>query len=270
MPIMEVPLNQLLSEGNIRNVSQDDPDVLALAESLREDGQKVPISVYPITGNGHYGIRFGHRRFAAASLLGWSALTAVVTDTPSSKAELIIDQYLENEQRAGLTYREKALVYRALLDNGMQQVAIARKCNVSQSDVSTALSMLDVHPSYLDAVGRGKLSPSALEPIYSLSMEDQERLFPAVMQAKTVRKVYALVRADRMMSATEPKSALRGDRGDDELTSSELIAIDNLTQAIELVEQISSLPVTTDRAVKEIASLVGALKSALSTVSKQL
>jgi len=264
--VMEIPLDQLLSDGNIRNVSPDDPQVKALARSLQEDGQKVPISVYPITGNGHYGIRFGHRRFAAASLLGWSALTAVVAEPPASKTELLVDQYLENEQRAGLTYQEKARAYLAMLDSGMAQKEIANTCGVSPSDVSTALSMLTVHPLYLEAVGQGRISPSALEPLHSLRWEDQERLFPAVMQAKTVRKVSSLVRADRMMAAETVKGPACEESRDD-LTSAEIIAIENLRQAVDLVDQASNLPVTTSQASKEIAALTSTLRKMLDRLS---
>jgi len=235
--VVEIPLDQLLSNSNIRNVNPDDPQVKALAESFRENGQKVPISVYPITGNGHYGIRFGHRRFAAASLLGWTALTAVVADPPASETELLVDQYLENEQRAGLSYQEKARAYRAMLESGMAQKDIARQCGVSQSDVSTALSMLTIHPLYLDAVGQGKISPSALEPLNTLGMDDQERLFPAVMQAKTVRKVGSLVRADKLARSEKRVAPADYTDDDEEMTSTEIILLDELQQAIEHVQQ---------------------------------
>ena len=132
--IADIPLEKIKSVGNIRIVQVDDA-VLELAESLSANGLEVPIHVYP--DKGEYVIKFGHRRVAAAKHLGWETVRAIVLEDEAMDAtELIIAQYIENEQRQGLSYIDKARTYAVLKAQGVSQKDIARRFGVSDAAVS--------------------------------------------------------------------------------------------------------------------------------------
>ncbi len=263
--IIQVPLSLLTSEGNIRAVSPEDTDVQALARSLSIEGQKVPIDIYPIQGNGHYGVRFGHRRITAAKALGWDTLTAVVSVPPRTKADLILDQYLENEHRSGLKYVEKANTYHALKDEGYSQEKIATILNVSPSDVSTAVNILRLPQQYHNAIEQGRISPSALEPLIPLSKGDQERLFNAVLSEKTARKVAHLVRADKEKSKTMGQAA-ETYQPDDDVDPMEVLAVDELRQATEHLCVASQIRLTYPALIAEAEAIVARAQACLNTI----
>ena len=58
--LVRIPLKDIKTNGNVRDVDPYGEDIQALAKDMRENGQEVPIDVYPM--NGSYIVRFGHRR----------------------------------------------------------------------------------------------------------------------------------------------------------------------------------------------------------------
>lgn len=198
----EIPLEKIVVAENIRNVK----DVQIMANSLAENGQVVPVQVFALD-NGNYQLVVGHIRLAAAKSLGWETIKAVVEPAPANDVETMVVQYVENEHRQGSSYLEKCQVYKALKDRGLSQKEIAKKFGVSDVDVSLALSTLRAHLVLQQAVQDGKLKPSALEPMLSLPMEDQETLAAAAIQAKTVRAISKLVRAHKIATANENGNA---------------------------------------------------------------
>lgn len=79
--LLAIPVVDMVpSRDNTRAVGADgtDPDLPALAASMQELGQQVPITVYenpPADGRRTYTVIEGHRRLLAAPLAGLSALT---------------------------------------------------------------------------------------------------------------------------------------------------------------------------------------------------
>jgi ParB family transcriptional regulator, chromosome partitioning protein len=86
----------------------DDPTAFAaLKQTIREDGQKVPVELrrHPVQA-GRFQIVYGHRRWRAATELGIN-LKAFVTDM--SDRDMVIAQGIENAARQDLSWIEKAL-----------------------------------------------------------------------------------------------------------------------------------------------------------------
>ncbi len=104
---------------------ESDPDFEALKESIREEGQKVPILVRPHpTNDGFYEIAYGRRRWRACVALGLSVLAVV--DRELSNEALVIAQGKENYERKNLSFIETALfVHRLSQDYPNQTVAKA-------------------------------------------------------------------------------------------------------------------------------------------------
>ncbi|QDB99677.1 ParB/RepB/Spo0J family partition protein [Mesorhizobium sp. 8] len=83
--------------------------VETLSDLFTEQGQKTPIEV--IAAEGRYRLVFGHHRLAAAKLLGWAEIDAVVK-SPSdfaSEAEITLAEITENLARRELSVLDRAV-----------------------------------------------------------------------------------------------------------------------------------------------------------------
>ena len=88
----------------------DDPQYRQLVESIRKDGQALPILVRPHPDRtGIYQIAYGHRRWHAARELAVKvrAIIQTLTDT-----ELVIAQGKENAERQKLVFHRAGIVCR--------------------------------------------------------------------------------------------------------------------------------------------------------------
>ncbi|WP_068317821.1 plasmid partitioning protein RepB [Polycladidibacter hongkongensis] len=105
-----------------------DPSFEALKESIKNDGQKVPILVreHP-TQTGKYEIAYGRRRWAACLSLGISVRAVVQA---LNDEQLVIAQGLENHERKNLTYIETALFVRKL-SKGFTNEVVAKAIGAS-------------------------------------------------------------------------------------------------------------------------------------------
>lgn len=97
-------------------------DFEALFESIRDNGQAVPVLVrpHPVSA-GRYQIAYGHRRVAALKRLG-QKVKAFVRDL--SDDQLVIAQGNENLERKDLTFIEKAFFAMRLEDRGISRGVI--------------------------------------------------------------------------------------------------------------------------------------------------
>lgn len=185
-----INISEIISQGNVRQVNDD---VVDLAQSMKQEGQLVPIQVYPVGDK--YVVKFGHRRIAAAKLLEWETIQAIVENQPGNEADILVQQVIENEHRQKMGYIEKAKVYQQLKDMGMSQKNISKRFGVSEVEVSLSLATLRSDPKIQKAVEDGRILPSAIEPLLSQPLEVQARLADAAIKQKTVRGVTALVKA---------------------------------------------------------------------------
>jgi ParB family transcriptional regulator, chromosome partitioning protein len=237
--IANIELDKLISIGNVRKVDQDTQDIHELAETMGKDGQQVEIHAYPV-GKGKYAIKFGHRRVAAARLLGWDTIRAIV-DEPESSEDTLVHQVRENDNRLGMSYIDKASVYQQFKDElGWSQAAIASRFGISQADVSLALAMLRADPKLQQAVEEGRIKPSAIEPLLSQPMEVQHELADRAIREKTVRKVSALVKANKQKA--EIYKVTKDDESDipEDIDPLEVMAMEEINEALrhlKLVEE---------------------------------
>ncbi|MFC7067695.1 plasmid partitioning protein RepB [Brucella rhizosphaerae] len=100
----------------------DSSDFEALLESIRDNGQAVPVLVRPYPDRaGRYQIAYGHRRVAALKKLG-QKVKAFVREL--SDDQLVIAQGNENLERKDLTFIEKAFFAMRLEDRGTSRAVI--------------------------------------------------------------------------------------------------------------------------------------------------
>lgn len=136
-------------------IGEDDEDFAALKEAIRSSGQSSPILVRPHPVDaGRFMIVFGHRRAKVARELGIN-VRAVVKQI--ANIEHVIAQGQENTARADLSFIEKALFARRLVQNKVSKDIIKTALTIDDTLLSRMLSVADVIPDdVLIALGAAK------------------------------------------------------------------------------------------------------------------
>lgn len=118
----------------------DQTELSELVAQIRESGQLVPILVRPNPANqDRYQVAFGHRRLAAAKILG-KKVRAIVRDLTDE--QLVINQGQENNARTNLSYIERALFAKRLETKGFERDVIMSSLAVDKAAVSKMLSVV--------------------------------------------------------------------------------------------------------------------------------
>jgi ParB family transcriptional regulator, chromosome partitioning protein len=133
----------------------DDLQYTELRDAIKKHGQSTPILVRPHPDDeGRYMVVFGHRRARVAKELGIE-IRAVVKDIEDIAH--VIAQGQENSARADLTFIEKALFAKKLLDIGQAKDTIKAALTVDDTLLSRMLSVADTVPlSIIEAIGAAK------------------------------------------------------------------------------------------------------------------
>ncbi|MDX0926029.1 plasmid partitioning protein RepB [Sinorhizobium medicae] len=131
-------------EDRLTNGEVDDPDFLALVESIRENGQQSPILVRPHPERqGHYQTAYGHRRLKAVRRLELQVKAIV---RPLTDDELVLAQGKENAERRNLSFIERALFAAALAVRGFDRKVIGDALAVQKSELSRLLQVAEGVP----------------------------------------------------------------------------------------------------------------------------
>lgn len=106
---------------------QDDAEMEALTESIKENGIMTPLLVRSLNdGSGEYEVISGHRRMRAAEKAGLKTVPAFVAEM--DRLEAVVKMVDSNLQREHLLPSEKAFAYRLKLE--------ALKCQGKRTDLS--------------------------------------------------------------------------------------------------------------------------------------
>ncbi len=136
-------------------IGENEDEYVGLREAIRHSGQSTPILVRPHPDDTRrYMIVFGHRRAKVAQELGIKVRAII---KPLADIEHVIAQGQENTARADLSFIEKALFARKLLDSGMTKEIVKSALTIDDTLLSRMLSVVDAMPvTVLDAVGASK------------------------------------------------------------------------------------------------------------------
>lgn len=146
---LRIPLDTIDEDPDQPRQEFDEQSLDELAETIRERGVRQPVSVraHP-TQPGRWMLNFGARRLRACKRVGLSEIPAFVDQTANSA-----DQFIENEQRKGLSPLEIALFVQRALNQGQTQADIARAIGKSRQYVTLATALIDP-PDWLMAAYR--------------------------------------------------------------------------------------------------------------------
>lgn len=149
---LRIPLDAIDEDPEQPRQEFDDQSLDELAETIRERGVRQPVSVrtHP-TKPGRWMLNFGARRLRACKQVGLSEIPAFVDQTANS-----VDQFIENEQRKGLSPLEIALFVQRALNQGQTQADIARAIGKSRQYVTLATALIDPPDWLLSAYREGR------------------------------------------------------------------------------------------------------------------
>ncbi|MFB9948781.1 plasmid partitioning protein RepB [Rhizobium puerariae] len=139
-------------EDRLRIDDRDDEDFAALVESIRENGQQVPVLVRPHPEkDGRYQTAYGHRRIKAAERLGIEVKAIV---KPLSDDALVLAQGKENAERRNLSFIERGIFARNLASHGFDRKVIGDALAVQKSELSRLLQVVESVPEqFIRAIG---------------------------------------------------------------------------------------------------------------------
>jgi len=242
--MMKVPLDNVVALDQLEGREADQ----SLIDSIRENGILNPLKVYKYTFEGTpplgissrvYALLDGHRRLNAAQVLELEELPIEIMEKPVNQTEARVIQVILNRNRKDVKPSHVAESILAMKEAGKIQKEIAKRFGLSESEVSTYLTLQRGHEKIRKAVDSGRMSLSAAEPLLTKSLETQEALAEAAIRQRTVRRVRALVKTHEMTSdITAPDSQL-----EDDIDPLEYLALEAVKQAVSMLDMALSQPI---------------------------
>jgi ParB family transcriptional regulator, chromosome partitioning protein len=185
-----VSLDAKLIEGSfVSDRIGEDDDYAELRNAIKAQGQVTPVLLRPHPGlEGHYMIVFGHRRVRAARELG-IPVRAVVKDIEDIAH--VIAQGQENTARANLSFIEKALFAKKLLDMGQRKDTIKSALTIDDTLLSRMLSVSETVPmAVIEAIGAAR----------SVGRDRWEDLKKLVIPPASAERAKEIVRSTEFLS----------------------------------------------------------------------
>ena len=206
-PIATLPLSKLRPFRDHPYQVREDAELLALSDSIDQNGVLSPILVRPLEGTDDYEIVSGHRRCRAAELAGLSSVPVIVTEL--SRDEAVIQMVDSNLHREHLLPSEKAFAYKMKLEamkrtagrpkkenapqpaaNYRSDDAAAEAFGVSGDTVRRYVRLTELIPELLDCMDRGEMALSVGEALSYLG-EDMQYAVLDAMDAEGCTPSYA-------------------------------------------------------------------------------
>ena len=123
----------------------DDPDFHTLIESVKANGQLVPILVRPHPETeGHFQVAYGHRRLRAAELLQIK-VKAVVRYL--SDIEMVVAQGKENSERRDLSFIERAVFAIHLEERHFERNVVMAALSIDKAEAAKLLGVARALPT---------------------------------------------------------------------------------------------------------------------------
>ena len=192
----EVPLDQVMPNPFQPRRDFDEPELLQLAESIKQNGIIQPIIVRR-KGDGLLELIAGERRLRAARLAGLSQVPIIIrTSTDEQSMALAL---VENLQRQDLNPMEVARAYHRLLNEfGFTQEELAQRLGKDRSSLANSLRLLNLPQEVQNLVESQKISTGHAKVILGLSRpQAQVKLAHRILQEQlSVRQCENLLAAE--------------------------------------------------------------------------
>ncbi len=194
---------------------EDNDDMNALVESIREHGILTPLIIRPLEDTAdEYEIISGHRRHRAAQKAGITEIPAFIYAVSREAAVMVVDSNLHREK---LLPSEKAFAYKmkadALKHQGKKSSAqiapklttemIAEQEGVSKDTVKRYIRLTNLIPELLDLMDEGKMAFSVGVELSYLDDHRQYDVLEAIEQNNCTPSYSQAVRMHKMSNAGE-------------------------------------------------------------------
>ena len=151
--VQMVHLDMILDDPEFKNfrLNVDEEKLRELAESMKLEGLKVPITVIQAPGEkpGFF-VRAGFRRTIVAMRLGWQTIPAIVLPKDTPLVEEHWTNIIENSARDGLSTYEIANAAKTMRDKfGIKARDFAVRAGYSEAHVLKLLRCIDVLPDHI-------------------------------------------------------------------------------------------------------------------------
>lgn len=153
--LIELPLSSIRPNPYQPRSRFDESSLSGLAASIREVGVLQPVLVRA-TGEGHFELIVGERRWRAAHRAGLQSIPAVVQAV--SDRESLERAVIENLHRDDLNPLEEAAAYQQLIEDfGLTHEELALRVGKSRAAVSNTLRLFQLPPSVQRMLADGQL-----------------------------------------------------------------------------------------------------------------
>ena len=192
--INEIPIDQIEANPNQPRREFDEAALQELAQSIREIGIVVPITLRQ-TGEQRFQIIAGERRWRASMMAGLTSLPAYIRTI--NDEEVMEMALVENIQREDLNAIEIALAYQHLMETtSMTQERVAERVGKSRTAVTNYLRLLKLPAQVQMALQNKEIDMGHARALLSLDSPAQQiTLFKELQKnAYSVRKVEEVVK----------------------------------------------------------------------------
>lgn len=224
---VEIGIEQIKPNRNQPRSDFNQETIVELAQSIRENGLIQPIIVRQV--DNEYEIIAGERRFRAMQMLGYTTISALVSDVNETQsAQMAI---IENIQRENLSAIEEAKAYQTIMKaNSLTQEKVASLMGKSQSAIANKIRLLQLSQLVQQAVIDKKITERHARALLHVKSDDQEEMLETIIK-------YNLT-----VSATEDKIKALGQRKIQKPSSKGLIrnvmiVKNTLLQAITMIQK---------------------------------
>lgn len=141
-----------LVRDRLSREDEGDEDFSALVESMRENGQQVPVLLRPHpSAGGRFQVAYGHRRVRAAARLS-RPVQAIVRTLDDD--QLVLAQGKENTERRNLSFIERAFFAAALMRHGFDRSVVQRALSLHKAEMTRLLQVAEAVPTHIaSAIG---------------------------------------------------------------------------------------------------------------------
>ncbi len=220
--IREIAIDELQPFKNHPFQVKNDEEMKHLCDSIREYGILTPLMARP-KGDGSYEIVSGHRRKAAAEIVGMDKLPVIVRDMTDDEAVLLMVD--SNIQRENLLPSEKAFAYKMKLEaikhQGIPcgQVGLKSRETISEDEsgrqIQRYIRLTELVKPILDLVDSQRIAFSPAVELSYLAKDEQAELWDIIKQEDCTPSLSQAVRLKKLSQGVnltpEAISAIMGE-----------------------------------------------------------
>ncbi len=216
--VLQLPLHMIeRNPYKTRVTGENDPGLLELTESIRENGVLQPIAVRPMQGEPGpegelYQLIAGERRWLASRRAGKTHIPAIVREV--NNAQMLVLTIIENLHRQDLNPMQHARALVRLSEEfSLTQEEVAERVGLARSAVANYVRLTRLPEEFQKAVADGRLGFGQAKVLLTLGNQPAlDMLARKVIAGKlTVRETELLVEDFLHPRAAEPKPEQRVD-----------------------------------------------------------